>query len=136
MDFGQILQVALSLAIVGLALWLAAKYARKNMAALRHDSQTRIVSRHGISRTQNLVEVEANGRRHLVALSDGGAELIDSWVAPEPTPNDAEEGAEGSAVQPQPFSSMLDKALAGTQWRGLGSKAKDNKTQEAGESQE
>lgn len=118
MDFGQVVQVIVSLAVVGLALWFAARYARKNMALIRHDSQTRIVSRHGISRAQNLVEVESNGRRHLVALTDGGAELIDSWDAPEPDPTEDPNDSQES----NKFTSVLSKALSSTQWSGLSAK--------------
>jgi hypothetical protein len=81
MDFGQILQVVLSLGVVALALYLSARLARRRLGP-GIDEALRVVARQSVSRTQNLVVVEANGHRHLVALTDGGAHTVETWDAP------------------------------------------------------
>jgi len=81
MDFGQILQVVLSLGVVALALYLSARLARRRLGP-GSDEALRVVARQSVSRTQNLVVVETNGHRHLVALTDGGAHTVETWDAP------------------------------------------------------
>lgn len=81
MGFGQILQVVLSLGVVALALYLSARMARRRLGPAGEES-LRVLSRQSVSKTQNLVVVEANGHRHLIALTDGGAHTVQTWDAP------------------------------------------------------
>lgn len=149
MEFGQILQVVLSLGVVALALYLSTRLARRRFGA-GGESALRVVSRQAVSRTQNLVVVEANGHRHLVAFTEGGAHTVETWQAPEPeaapaaapsratipratTPRAASARAL-SALTGQPahrepalhradaggFAARLAALTAGTQWSGLG----------------
>lgn len=133
MGFGQILQVVLSLGIVALALYLSARVARRRFGAGGEDA-LRVISRQSVSRTQNLVVVETNGHRHLVALTDGGAHTVETWDAPEP---EAQSAASGVTERREPFTrrepaahressgaggfaAKLAALTAGTQWSGLG----------------
>ncbi|MFB9071385.1 flagellar biosynthetic protein FliO [Citricoccus parietis] len=95
-----------------------------------------MVSRQAVSRTQNLVVVEANGQRHLVAFTEGGAHTVDTWEAPEPVPatvpaatdrattsltGQAAHRAEGTGpAAAGGFAAKLAALTAGTQWSGLG----------------
>jgi flagellar biogenesis protein FliO len=96
MEFGQILQVVLSLGVVALALYLSTRLARRRFGAGGVDA-LRVVSRQSVSRTQNLVVVETNGHRHLVAFTDGGAHTVETWDAPAPAAERA-----GAADERQP----------------------------------
>ncbi|VXB63203.1 flagellar biosynthetic protein FliO [Citricoccus sp. K5] len=135
MGFGQILQVVLSLGIVALALYLSARVARRRFGAGGEDA-LRVISRQSVSRTQNLVVVETNGHRHLVALTDGGAHTVETWDAPaaeaqsvvsgvsarrEPIAR-RESAAHRDAAGASGFAATLSALTAGTQWSGLGRK--------------
>lgn len=78
MDAGQVLQVLLSLGVVALALYASARLARRRLGPAG-DQAMRVVARQAVSRTQNLLVVETNGHRHLLALTDGGAQVVDTW---------------------------------------------------------
>lgn len=137
MGFGQILQVVLSLGIVALALYLSTRLARRRFGA-GGEAALRVVSRQAVSRTQNLVVVEANGHRHLVAFTEGGAHTVETWEAPEPESAPAAASAAsarattsrtGQAAHREPapghpaaggFAARLAALTAGTQWSGLG----------------
>ncbi|XKH58302.1 flagellar biosynthetic protein FliO (plasmid) [Citricoccus nitrophenolicus] len=133
MDGGQILQIVLSLAVVGFALYLSARVARRRFGSVAEPTM-KVVSRQSVSRTQNLVVVEVGGNRHLIAFTDGGATAVDVWDAPEP---EASHLGEARYVQKTPlakswvpgldiaekggtFAKLLKQKTAGTQWSGLG----------------
>ncbi|NUL46949.1 flagellar biosynthetic protein FliO [Cellulosimicrobium funkei] len=134
MGFGQILQVVLSLGIVALALYLSTRLARRRFGA-GSEAALRVVSRQAVSRTQNLVVVEANGQRHLVAFTEGGAHTVDTWEAPEPeaatvpaattklTSLPAHREPAPSRADSGGFAAKLAALTAGTQWSGLGGNA-------------
>ncbi|MFC7400885.1 FliO/MopB family protein [Citricoccus sp. GCM10030269] len=160
MEFGQIIQVVLSLGIVALALFLSARLARRRFSS-GGDDALHVISRQSVSRTQNLVVVETNGRRHLVAFTDGGAHTLDTWAAPErvtsavpdrATPSIAPRRASPSgpassmsrsfgspAGRPEhrapresgSFAAMLTALQTGTQWTGLGRRAGSASTEDA-----
>lgn len=113
MGGGQILQVVLSLAVVGFALYLSARVARRRFGSVGEPAM-KVISRQSVSRTQNLVVVEADGNRHLIAFTDGGATAIDVWDAPDPVEH-ASTPPLGKAILAKPSS------RTGTQWSGLGS---------------
>ena len=106
MDAGQILQVVLSLGVVALALYLSARLARRRLGP-GGDEALRVVARQAVSRTQNLVVVEANGHRHLVALTDGGAHTVETWDVPAA---EAETGPRHAAAR-APSRPVLSLAL-------------------------
>lgn len=82
MGWAQFLQVVFSLGVVGLCLFLAARLAQRRFGTTDPEAM-RLVSRQAVSRTQNLVVVQVEGTRHLIAMTDGGASTVDSWEAPE-----------------------------------------------------
>ena len=128
MEFGQILQVVLSLGVVALALYLSTRLARRRFGG-GSEAALRVVSRQAVSRTQNLVVVEANGQRHLVAFTEGGAHTVQSWDAPEPEPVSAPATGPAHAAHvatsstTTTFAAKLAALTAGTQWSGLGARA-------------
>lgn len=120
MQIGQILQVVLSLGVVALALYLSTRLARRRFGA-GSEAALRVVSRQAVSRTQNLVVVEANGHRHLVAFTEGGAHTVETWDAPEPEAAPAHEPAHRDEDSGG-FTAKLAALTAGTQWSGLGAR--------------
>lgn len=133
MGFAQVMQVVISFAVILLAIFLAYKMAKKGNLTGQGKGM-KLISRAGISRTQNLVVAEVNGKQHLIAMSDGGSVVVDSWAAPEP--EEQEDGQEPAI----PFADFLTKAkdkagsmVAGTQWSGLAKqKAAQDKAKASG----
>jgi len=75
--FGYIVQVALSLAIVLVLIWVTAKYLLPRMQMTPKGKNIEVLDRVGIEPQVTIYHIKANGREYLLGVGGKNVALID-----------------------------------------------------------
>lgn len=80
MTFTDVLRIAVSLAVVFGLLLFARRLASKRFVP--QDAPVKVVARQGVGAKSSIIAVDAGGKRHILAMTEGAVTVVDSFEAP------------------------------------------------------
>lgn len=102
-------RVILSLGAVFGAIWYLHRRLSKRAATTGREELIRVVGRKGVGAKAQVVVVDIAGSRYILGVTEGGVNVVDQMVAPEPEPAPepaSEELAHSAAMTTTPAPSF------------------------------